>query len=143
MPGERGARPDGQNVEERVTFTTLNCPEPRRKGEATVAGRPVFVVEADMSQCMPEGAPDELHGRHLRWVDQKTFLPLKMEMYDKHGKLVDRYEVTSIEYDVAIPDSTFSQLPPGTTVREPKLLPPPDGVRPGVLPAKPVTPPAR
>ena len=140
---ETNANPDGRIDEGRVTVTAMSCPEPRRTGEATIAGRPVFVVEADMSRCMPEGAPDELRGRHVRWVDQKSFLPLKMEMYGRNGSLMDRYEVTSIEYDGSIADSSFTQLPPGTTVHEPRLLPPPDGVGPGVLPASPPAPPTR
>lgn len=133
---DRAAPPDRQSDGGRVVIART-CPEPQRRGEATVAGRPVFVVEADMSQCAPEGAPDELLGRHVRWVDQKTFLPLKMEMYDRSGTLVDRYEVTSIEYDVSIPDSIFTQLPAGTTPREITLPPLPDGSRPSVLPAGP------
>lgn len=100
------------------------CAEPKRTGEATIAGRPVFVVENDFSACLPADAPPELKGRHLRWVDQKTFLPLKMEMYDQSGNLVDRYEVTSIEYDVEIPARTFTDLPAGTKQQEVPKLPP-------------------
>ena len=126
-----------RHVEVHAAITATSCPEPRGKGGAMVAGRPVFVVEADMSRCAPEGAPDELRGRHVRWVDQETFLPLKTAMYDKSGKLIARYEVTSIAYDASIDDSTLSRVPTGTIVQEPKLPPPtpPDGVRPGVLPA--------
>jgi hypothetical protein len=101
-----------------VVYLGENCPEPTRTGEGTVAGRPVFVIQNDFSSCAPADAPDKLRGRHVRWVDQKTYLPLKMEMYDSKGALVDRYEVTSIEYDVAIPDKTFTDLPPGTSVRD-------------------------
>jgi len=45
-------------------------------------------------------------------------------MYDQGGKLVDRYEVTSIEYDVEIPAKTFTELPAGTKQQDvPKLSP--------------------
>jgi negative regulator of sigma E activity len=74
-----------------------------------------------------------MKGCHVRWVDQKTFLPLKMEMHDQSGALVDRYEVTSIEYDVEIPTKTFTELPAGTTANEPKMMPltpPPNGGAP-------------
>lgn len=101
-----------------VIYFGENCPEPTRTGEGTIAGRPVFVIQNDFSSCVPADAPDELRGRHVRWVDQMTYLPLKMETYDTKGKLVDRYEVTSIEYDVSISDKTFTDLPAGTSVRE-------------------------
>jgi outer membrane lipoprotein-sorting protein len=111
-------KPDGtgdeKDEDQEVFVVGEGCAEPKRTGEATVAGRPVFVVENDFSACLPANAPSELKGRHVRWVDQKTFLPLKMEMYDQSGALVDRYEVTSIEYDVDIPAKTFSELPAGT-----------------------------
>jgi hypothetical protein len=66
---------------------------------------------------------------HVTWVDKETYLPLKMEAYTRDGNLQHRYEVTSIEYDVSIPDSVFKDVPPrGTEIVElpfPKL--PPDG----------------
>ena len=69
-----------------------------------MAGRRIFVVEDDCSTCLPADAPDEMRGRHVQWIDQTTYLPLKMESYDNQGTLADRYEVTSIEYDVSIPE---------------------------------------
>jgi hypothetical protein len=44
-------------------------------------------------------------------------------MYARGGALVDRYEVTSIEYDISIPAKTFTELPAGTSLRDPKMLP--------------------
>jgi outer membrane lipoprotein-sorting protein len=117
-----------------------NCPEPKRTGEATVAGRAVFVVENDFSACLPANAPDEVRGKHVRWVDQKTYLPLKMESYDVKGALMDRYEVTSIEYDVAIPEKTFTDLPAGTSVREPMMVPALPATKGQFVPAKPAAP---
>jgi hypothetical protein len=118
-------RKDGSGTEadQRVVVFGEGCPEPKRSGEGTVAGRAVFVIENDLSSCIPADAPDEIGGRHVRWVDQQTYLPLKMEMYSRTGQLVDRYEVTSIEYDVEILARVFTDLPAGTSVREPKLLP--------------------
>jgi len=115
---------DENDAVQEVFVVSEACAEPKRTGEATIAGRPVFVIENDFSTCLPADAPSELKGRHVRWVDQKTFLPLKMEMYDQGGKLVDRYEVTSIEYDVEIPAKTFTELPAGTKQQDvPKLSP--------------------
>jgi hypothetical protein len=118
----KGEAKPGEEPHE-VVFTSENCPEPRRTGEGTVAGRAVFVVENDFSTCMPANAPDEIRGKHVRWVDQKTYLPLKMESYDNKGALMDRYEVTSIEYDLSIPEKTFTEIPDGTSVREPMMVP--------------------
>ncbi len=92
-----------------------NCPPPKRKGEGTVAGRSVHIVEMDHSSCLPANAPEEMRGRVVTWADQKTYLPLKLQHYGGDGKLVHSYEVTSIEYDAAIPDSVFKDLPPAGT----------------------------
>jgi hypothetical protein len=113
---------DEKEADKDVFVVAEGCAEPKRTGEATIAGRPVFVVENDFSACLPANAPSALKGRHVRWVDQKTYLPLKMEMYDQDGALVDRYEVTSIEYDVEIAARTFTELPPGTLEQEAKHL---------------------
>jgi outer membrane lipoprotein-sorting protein len=115
---------NGEDVEgkDEVFVYGQNCPEPKRTGEATVAGRPAFVIEHDFAGCMPANAPHKLARRHVRWVDQKTYLPLKMEMYGQDGALIDRYEVTSIEYDVEIPAKSFTDLPAGTKVQEPKMI---------------------
>ena len=92
-----------------------NCPPPKRKGEGTVAGRAVHIVEMDHSSCLPANAPEEMRGRVVTSADQKTYLPLKIEHHGADGKLVHSYEVTSIEYDVAIPDSVFKDVPPAGT----------------------------
>jgi outer membrane lipoprotein-sorting protein len=46
------------------------------------------------------------------WVDRQSFLPLKMEVRDGRGKVVDRFEVTRVEYNVSVPDSMFAYAPP-------------------------------
>ena len=51
------------------------------------------------------------------WVDKRSFLPLRVELRDASGAVQDRSEVSRVEYDIAIPDSTFSYTPPaGVTV---------------------------
>ncbi len=114
----------------------MACPEPKRTGETTVAKRAVYIVEADMTACSPlegsttiEGKDAELPGlggRHVTWVDKETFLPLRSEDYAKDGTLRLSYEVTSVEYDVPIPDSIFRDIPPrGTVITESGPLPVP------------------
>ena len=129
-----------KEVTRSVVIVGEGCQEPKRTGEATIAGRPAFVVENDFSACLPADAPAAMKGRHVRWVDQKTFLPLKMEMYDQGGALVDRYEVTAIEYDVEIPAKTFTELPAGTSLQEPKLLPMPPRAEGGGPVVEPIAP---
>lgn len=132
--------PADKEVDDQIYVISETCAAPKRTGEATVAGRPVFVVENDFSTCLPADAPSTMKGRHIRWVDQKTYLPLKMEMYAQDGGLVDRYEVTSIEYDVEIAAKTFTDLPASTSVQEPKILPLPQRREGGGPVVKPITP---
>ena len=51
-------------------------------------------------------------GQMTVWVDTQTFLPLKGETKATDGTVLDQYEVTSITYNVQIPDSTFAYTPP-------------------------------
>jgi outer membrane lipoprotein-sorting protein len=46
------------------------------------------------------------------WVDKRSFLPLRMEVRDAQGVVVDRSEVTRVEYNVSIADATFAYTPP-------------------------------
>jgi MucB/RseB N-terminal domain len=46
------------------------------------------------------------------WVDKETFLPLKTEVKDASGRVLDRSEVTSVEFGVSMPDTLFSYSPP-------------------------------
>ncbi len=66
----------------------------------------------------------EVQGIHLDavgetrvWVDKSSFLPLKTEVRDTSGTLLERSAVTSVQYNVSIAPSTFSYTPlPGVTV---------------------------
>lgn len=146
-----GAKPDGTPPRDgdHIVVRLDDCPPPKRQGQGTVAGRAVDIVELDHSSCLPPEVPAEMRGRHRSWVDRETFLPLKMEDYAQDGTLRHRYEVTSIEYDVAIPDSIFTEIPPAGTVLLPLPTPPslPSGSgalpEPGVgpIPALPLGPP--
>ena len=132
------------------------CADARQQGEASVAGRPVYVIvvtpkpggcvvdpnakateaakitqatqvaKASQATPMPPEARAKLasggspgFGQMLVWVDKQSFLPLKTEVRDQSGALLERSEVTAVEYNVAIPDSTFTYTPPaGATVSE-------------------------
>ena len=128
-PGPDGAIKPSAPPEKKEMVASMRCPEPKRKGEGSVAGRAVYIVEADMSACTVLTGADKLDdkdgdlpglgGRHTAWIDKETFLPLKMEDYAKDGKLVHSYEVSAVEYDVSVPDAVFVDIPPkGTVINE-------------------------
>jgi outer membrane lipoprotein-sorting protein len=62
-------------------------------------------------QGTPDGGAGSVTNMQV-WVDKHTFLPLKTEVRDGTGAVLDRSEVTSVQYGVAIPDSTFQYSPP-------------------------------
>jgi outer membrane lipoprotein-sorting protein len=46
------------------------------------------------------------------WVDKRSLLPLKTEIRDGHGLVLDRSEVRRVEYNLAISETTFAYTPP-------------------------------
>jgi outer membrane lipoprotein-sorting protein len=110
------------------------CLNARQQGEATLANRPtyVIVVTPRLSDCGANAGPnakspvaatkrveggqsDANHnsvGQMTVWVDEQTFLPLRTEVRNPAGVVLDESRVTDIQYNVAIPDSTFSYTPP-------------------------------
>ena len=106
-------------------------------GQTSVAGRPTYVIDLQFrpNSCPSAGptpAPDNpkaaLGGKpaagqdsqvdHMTvWVDSQTYLPLKTEVRNAANALLDRSEVTSVNYNVTIPDSTFTyETPAGAVV---------------------------
>lgn len=102
------------------------CGSVSQQGEASVAGRPVYVITVKMPANCLKGAPGKAGATagtntpapHTTfWVDKQTYLPLKIESAD--GTAGKGYEVTSVEYNVAIPAATFTYAPPpGATVHD-------------------------
>ena len=110
-----------------------SCLNARQDGEATIAGRPAHVIVTtpkpegcDASKTGPADQRTKADERKLAtlgetrvWVDKQSFLLLKSETRDASGAVIERGEVTSIEYNVNLPDSTFTYTPPaGVHVRE-------------------------
>jgi outer membrane lipoprotein-sorting protein len=106
------------------------CMTAQVRGEATVAGRNSYLIAVapklgvcgtsigvgdytigQVRQGTPDG-PSALVIQMQVWVDKQTFLPLKTEVRDATGRLLDRSEVTSVHYGVTIPESMFSYSPP-------------------------------
>ena len=108
------------------------CYDPSVTGSATVAGRPVYVVDLDPTKC-PSASSPEANGRQVIWVDKDTFFVLKQEQYSTDGKkLIIQSEVTSIEYNVQVDPALFTFKPPaGAKVldgRPAALLPTPSAM---------------
>jgi outer membrane lipoprotein-sorting protein len=72
-----------------------------------VGSQPRVRVNGQPSGSVVEG-PNEL----TVWVDKRSFLPLKMEVRDAQGVVVDRSEVTQVEYNTELPDAAFAYTPP-------------------------------
>ena|SRR5437763_2819263 len=45
-------------------------------------------------------------------VNKRSFLPLRTEVRDAGGNVVDRSEVSSVEYNLPIAEATFTYTPP-------------------------------
>jgi outer membrane lipoprotein-sorting protein len=133
-PGGDPTRPNSlTDVLARYT-SEKSCLNARQDGEAIIAGRPAYQIVATPKPegcgTSPKGGPDDEKARaddqkrsmigELRvWVDKQSFLLLKSETRNSSGGLIERGEVTTIEYNVSIPDSTFTYTPPpGVQVRE-------------------------
>jgi outer membrane lipoprotein-sorting protein len=89
------------------------CATPRvENSSATVAGRATHVVTLlpSATPCAPAGKAAYMPERLTVWIDKQTYLPLRSEEVTPKGTV--RYEVTKVEYDIAIPDATFRYQPP-------------------------------
>ena len=89
-----------------------DCYRPAVTGSATVAGRPVYVVDLGATLC-PSAAAPEMNGREVLWVDKETFFVLKHELYNTRGdQLLMRSEVTDVQYNPAVGAGLFAAPAP-------------------------------
>lgn len=96
------------------------CVTAQHQGETAVAGRAAYLLAVTFSGKCPDKRGLPQWTRQLMAVDKQTFLPLRNQTYGAGGELLYSYEVQSIEYDVVIPDSTFTYTPPpGATLAPP------------------------
>jgi outer membrane lipoprotein-sorting protein len=94
--------------------------------DASVAGQSTYVLDVakNPAACSTNAGEvrvtGQLQGNRLEnatptvrvWVDKQSFLPLKTEVRDTSGTVLERSEVTHVEYNVTIPDAIFSYVPP-------------------------------
>ncbi len=62
------------------------------KGEKVLDGRPCYLV-----QSVPKDLGAGQYSRRISWIDKERMIPLKMEMYDKEGKLIKIMRMVNIK----------------------------------------------
>jgi outer membrane lipoprotein-sorting protein len=114
---------------------TKSCNNAVSQGESTFAGRAVYVISVTPK---PEGCATQVtgmidqktgkpadgkqgtvkaYGVQMRiQVDKVSFLPLMTELLDETGAVMELAQVTELQYNIAIPDSTFTYTPPAGAV---------------------------
>ena len=70
-------------------------------GEAAVAMRPASLIEIEPR--------DEFRYRRSVWIDKEHFLPLKVEVYDLNGSILEQVVFTDIDVEQAMPFSQVDQ----------------------------------
>lgn len=74
------------------------------KSEETFLGRKVNIIEGKL----PSYRAEKMHANSYKiWVDDETSMVLKNQTYDNKGKVVESFEVTSIEVDPELDFSIF------------------------------------
>lgn len=102
------------------------CYDPAVGGDDTVAGRPAYVVQMGPNRC-PSVSAREMNGPRTIWIDRETFFVLRNEVRDpESNQVIFRSEVTSIRYNVELPDELFAlDPPPGARVTDNRPRPAP------------------
>jgi outer membrane lipoprotein-sorting protein len=99
----------------------LNQTDISYQGMDKFGERSVYLIKAS-----PGNGSISMGVRYIMWVDSETWMPLKMEMFDKNGKLVVSTEYRDIKFNTGIPDGEFEfKVPEGAKVvtREPPAPP--------------------
>jgi outer membrane lipoprotein-sorting protein len=83
--------------------------------DASVGGAPVYVVEA-----LPEDPDESQYSKTISWIHKDAFVALKVEFYDKKGRLLKTLAVHRLEKKEGrwvVMDSTIKNLQAGTQTR--------------------------
>lgn len=89
------------------------CGTATHTGDGTVAGRPAYVISVT-GQCVDDkrriNAPAQTPPvASTFWIDKETYLPLRSEEKTANGTV--RYEVSLVEYNVALAPALFQFSP--------------------------------
>jgi outer membrane lipoprotein-sorting protein len=93
-----------------VAVASVVKPTPQELGATPKPTPNATVIAAKLSAAQSASKHDV--SQLTVWVDKQTFLPLRTEMRDATGALLEQSEVTELQYNVAIPDATFTYTPP-------------------------------
>jgi hypothetical protein len=93
----------------------VHCVTPIRHADSHIAGRPVYVLEFGQDRCLHLRGGRHAHqsrlldGRLVVWIDQQTHFTLRADQYafDHPNRLLLRWYVTSIRYDMPLHPSLF------------------------------------
>lgn len=99
----------------------LNQADISYQGTEKLDERSVYFIKVS-----PKNGSTWMGMRFSMWVDSETWMPLKMETFDKNDKLLTSIEYRDIKFNTGIPDSEFEfKVPEGAKVitREPPVPP--------------------
>jgi outer membrane lipoprotein-sorting protein len=118
------ARQQGEaSVANRPTYVIVVSPKPSDCTRTPDVSRQVAVAKptpnataiaakASAASRAAQSSRDNTIATMTVWVDEQTFLPLRTEVRNPAGVVLDESQVTDLQYNVAIPDSTFTYTPP-------------------------------
>lgn len=113
------------------------CSNVQQQADTRVANRAAYVIALTPSTTGGCNAANERGGqnyvvRTVIAVDKETFFPLRIQALNAGGAVLRNWETTSIEYNITIPDSTFTYTPPPGAIVEvtPAGKPGPDSKEP-------------
>ena len=97
----------------KIVKNMLEQNDVQMSGSEKIDGRETFILE-----MMPKNKTQEAFMfKQKLWVDKETWMPLRMETYDKDGKLIMSMEYRNVEFNTGIPDSEFEfKIPDGAKV---------------------------
>lgn len=82
------------------------------QGAEKFEGRSVYVIRAS-----PKDAGMMMSVRYSMLIDSETWMPLKIDMFDKDNNQIMSFEYKEIKFNTGIPDSEFEfKVPEGVTV---------------------------
>ncbi|MCX9012043.1 MAG: DUF4367 domain-containing protein [Candidatus Methanoperedens sp.] len=85
----------------------------RMSGSEKIGNRDTFILEIE-----PRNITNmTIAFKQKLWVDKEMWMPLRIETYDKDGKLMMTMEYRNVEFNTGIPDSEFEfKIPEGARV---------------------------
>lgn len=122
-----GAIVQGSSLDEILAgYTPKGCSTAVTRGSATVAGRKAYVIDVapranicTNEKAAAKGLDEKAQSTITLWIDQETFLALRVDTASGVGTTVHSYEVTSFELGTPMDMGMFRYAPPqGTTLIE-------------------------